>query len=281
MRRQYLATPSRVLIPVIILAGAFAALLIVDQPVFCGLISFYLGTDVFKLLLQFLLITVIGGGVFAYFNARREEQLRADARIAGLQALDRELGEAHRAVKRVKRNMRAQLRRESDGSARIDQAAFEAALGDLLDAQIATEEVRESIAVRGDLLDQQAVQQLSSVLRYAARQLHDVFEDYERNRVQRDGGDFILDAASPNLVDFFLTGELPDAVRAEQARARDENASLSDRFAALGRIEIIREMSSESLRYGRVTTECFRVAITQIRASLAEAMHRAPYAPVH
>lgn len=278
MKPHRTATPSRVLIPVVLTAGVLAVVLVADQPVFCGLLSAWLGAEVFKLLLQFLLITVIGGGVFAYFNARRDEQARADARIAGLQALDRELGEAYRAAKRVKRNMRAQLSR-TDTGARLNKAAFETALVELLDAQIAAEEVREHIAVRTDLLDPQAVTQLSALLRYAARQLHDVYEDYERSRVRRDGDDFIIDAAAPNLEDFLLVDASPATVQAHCDLARQGDIALVARFAALRTIEEMRERTNDGRRYARVATICFQVAVMQIRASLADAMRRAPYAP--
>jgi len=39
--------------------------------------------DPYKALLQFLLITVLGGGVFAYLTARREEQEIATFMIRG------------------------------------------------------------------------------------------------------------------------------------------------------------------------------------------------------
>ena len=80
------AEPSRrttlVLARIIILALYLAAVLLVDHTIFSGRIEGFLGLEPFKLVLQFLLITVLGGAVFGWLNARKEEQARRDARIA-------------------------------------------------------------------------------------------------------------------------------------------------------------------------------------------------------
>lgn len=269
-------TPSGVLKPVVGIAALLAILLILDNLLFCGRISAALGLEVFKVLLQFLLVTVIGGGVFAYFAARRDEQLKPEARIAGLQALDRELGDAYRAVKRVKRSMRAKLTREDLSSARVNHTAFEIAMEELLDAQIATEEVREHAAVRRDLIDAQRLKQLALALRYASRYLHDVYEDYERGRIPRDGEDYVINTDSPNLMDFLLADASPDDLKLKRARLRADGP-LDTKFEVIADIEATHGDAETARRYGAITTECFRAVVGLLRAELAEALQRAPY----
>jgi hypothetical protein len=252
--------------------------LALDEPLWGGNVSRWLGLEVFKLILQFLLITVIGGGVFAYFAARRDEQARAELKVAELQKLDRELGEAYRATKRIKRSMRSKLSRDGRGTARIEAGAFVSAMDDILDAQIATEEVREDIAVRRDLLDEGGLDHLAFALRYAARYLHDVYEDYERGRVSGHGKEFLIDQASPNLRNFLLDEPVPDDLKAHARRARDDKSPLSTRFRELETFETAR-MASEpgARRHGAVAMECFRMSSAQIRETLARAMRATPY----
>ena len=256
-----------------------ALAMVLDQPLWCGRLTDWLGADVFKLLLQFLLITLLGGGVFAYFAARREEQARAEVRIGDLQTLDRELGDAYRAVKRIKRRMRARLKRGRDASAaKIDEGAFGSTMDEILDAQIATEEVREHVAVRADLMDDPAARHLAFTLRYATRYLHDVYEDFERGRVRRAGSMFVIGGASPNLVDFLLEDALPDDLRSRLATVRDDQRPLKLRFADLEGVERdYAARGTDGRRHGSIAMECFRLASAQIRAALAEALLNKPY----
>lgn len=271
-------TPSAALMPVLGLSAAAALALILDQPLWCGRVSAWLGAEVFKLSLQFLLITVMGGGVFAYFAARREEQAKAEARIAELQKLDRELGVAYRSAKRVKRSMRARLARDGASRGRIDGTAFADAMDAILDAQIATEQVREDIAVRHDLMGGPAVGNLAFALRYAARYLHDVYEDYERGRVRQVKGAFVVDETSPNLRNFLLDDPLPADLQAQLKRARAEQTSLVDRFRELEAFETARQaQGDDARRQGAVAMECFRMASAQIRVKLADALKASPY----
>lgn len=263
-KRPRRVSSSGVLVLVVAVAFLLALVLVLDHPVFADRLSKSLGMEVFKLLLQFLLITVIGGGVFAYIAARRDEQSRVEARIAGLQVLIRELGDAWRATKWSKRNMRAKLRREGGRSARIERSDFEAAIKDVLDAQIVIEEVREHIAVRSDLLEPTAGKRIDSVLRYAARYLHDVYEDHEKARVRRDGEDFVVDTNSPNLFDFLIDDTTPKALM-----PREEDV-LEARFQALARIEADRDKIPHGQRYGAIASESFRVVMAQLRANIAE-----------
>ena len=137
-----------------------------------------------KLILQFLLVGVAGGLVVAYFNHRRDEAEReaaqrakaaekaaadlaaaqelAAVRRTALQELIRQIGDAHRRLKVVKRQMRAAIAREEpdprDPPNRpymVPAGAFERAMEALLNAQISAEEVSDRVAISVDLLSDQ------------------------------------------------------------------------------------------------------------------------------
>lgn len=270
-------TPLSVTLTVlVILAAVMAALLTLDLPLFNLAVSKWFGTEVYKLLLQFFLVTVIGGGIFAWITARRDEQLKAEAKIGQLQALDGELGDAYRAVKRVKRNLRARLRRKDDGSAELDVGAFEAGMDELLDAQIATEEVREHLAVRSDLIDRATRDQMAAALRYASRYLHDVFEDHERGRLRRARGKVFLDHGAPALSDFLLRDASPADLKALREHLRSDGP-LNPRFKAVSELEAALRDADQPRRYGAIMTESFRLCVLALRNELSTAMRRGPH----
>ena len=148
--------------------------------------------EAYKLILQFLLVTVLGGLLLAFLNTRREDDQRVAARLLALQEFIVALGDAYRKLKVVKRRMRSQLLiddADPDGVVRLPlrlrEESFEAAMDELLAAQIAAEEVRDRIGVRSDLLPDITIQRIRSALRYSARYFHDVYQDYEWCRVRR------------------------------------------------------------------------------------------------
>lgn len=269
---------SAVLTFLVVLAALFATALALDLPVFHLAVSKWFGLEVYKLLLQFLLVTVMGGGIFAWVTARRDEQLRTEAKISQLQALDGELGDAYRAVKRVKRNLRARLRRKDDGSAEIDSTAFEAGMEELLDAQIATEEVREHLSVRSDLMDQKTRERLAAALRYAARYLHDVYEDHERGRLRRARSRVFLDSAAPTLADFVLKDASPEALKAVRENLRADGP-LGPRFEIISEMETSLTATRTPLRYAGIMTESFRLSISALRAELATSLRKSTHRP--
>lgn len=262
----------------VVLAALLAAVLALDRPLFQLTLSKWFGAEVYKLLLQFLLVTLMGGGIFAWVTARRDEQLKAEAKITQLQALDGELGEAYRAVKRVKRNLRAKLRRKDDGSAEIDTMAFDIGMEELLDAQIATEEVREHLAIRSDLIDRATRDRMAAALRYAARYLHDVYEDHERGRLRRARGRVFLDSSAPTLADFVLKDGAPDALKTVRDGLRGEGP-LEPRFAVISEMETSLQTTEQPRRYAAIMTESFQLCVRALRGELATATRRNPHPP--
>lgn len=269
VRRSRPTNPHRsspMLLVIVAAAALLAAAFTLDKPLWNGRISAAVGVEPYRLLLQFLLITMVGGGVFAYVTARREDHARRESRIAALQALDRELGDAYRAVKRVKRKMRSRLVRSDGEAARMPADTFISTMDELLEAQIDLEEVREHVSVRSDLLEAAVVDRLSVALRYSSRYLHDVFEDFERGRVVGDGDHYIIDRSSPNIEDFLLESRASKEVRKHLSHFRDDALSAEKRLAALRTIDSLRDSGSEvKARYGEVAMECLRFSSADIR----------------
>ena len=262
-----------------------------------------------KLLLQFGLVTAGGGLLLAYLNKRRDDDVRImedqrrtqELRIAEqtahserlavrravLQELIIELGDAHRRLKVIKRQMRAQLLREGGEPSGSEIAppsfslradAFERAMDGLLNAQIAAEEVRDRIGVRGDLLDKSQIDRLRKALRYGARYFHDVYQDYERCLVVRKGDLYTISAACQNLTNFLIAKSLPaqldrlhlDDLERQFRVMRNDDRTLEQRHAALDRIEALREQDPQRRRYRVVATECFSLAADEMREALAQ-----------
>jgi hypothetical protein len=283
-----------------------------------------------KLLLQFLLVGVGGTLVLAMVNQRRDDAARAEAarkaaaeaeaarkaeeeadaasrqtaalaraavRRAALQDLIRQIGEAHRRLKVVKRQMRAAIPRDEpdpqgppDHPYRIPAAAFERAMDALLNAQIASEEVRDRIEISVDLLERMEIDRIRKALRYGSRYFHDVYQDYEHGRIKRDGDDMLVTSECKNMHNFLFAREPPGDLPPEKRerlqelfnKMHEETRSLEDRYAAFYRIEELRQADRPGARrYRSIATECFSLAGDALRNALwhtcsRDAVHAQP-----
>ena len=264
--------------------------------------------EALKTLLQFFLITGLGGMLVAALgqlrdkenrqaqdrkdadNKRLQEQKDNDARrmsrISALQSLDRELDVAYRSIKVVKRSMRTRIvckERSSSGRPifpyKIPAGAFEENAFSLLKSQITLEDIRAHIWIRTDLFSEEAIGLITKSLEYAARCYHDVFEDFERGRIRREDEYYIIDEACPHM-ELFLSGkkfpgsldESGKILVAEQYDIFiDEKRLISERFDAL---KVIDGFSSDSgsvhFRSPRISNGCFDIAFDKIRATLTD-----------
>jgi len=258
-----------------------------------------------KLLLQFLLVGVGGGLVVAYLNHRRESaqrhaeklaadkkaaddaraavQARAAVRRVALQELIREIGDAHRRLKVVKRQLRAAIAREEpdprDPPNRpyaVPAAAFEQAMEALLTAQVAAEQVRDRVAGSVDLLRRDQIDRIVSALRYGACYFHDAFEDYEYCRVKKRDDKYEVTPVCNNLHNFLYARCLPDDLPAEHRAVlqdrisvmTDDRRPLPERHGALGEIRRLTRADKRERRYRVVATEAFSLAAEELRLAL-------------
>ena len=169
-----------------------SAILLADERLLCKSIQHGIGSEPFKLVLQFLLITVAGGAVFALINTRKEEDARLEARTKAIQSLSRELSEAYRSMKKSRRQLRSRLVRNNPKRLHSKKNDFEACMDELLAAQIALEQVEDSIETSSGLFDATQFTRIGTALHYASRYLHDVFENFEKGCVEREEDSYVI-----------------------------------------------------------------------------------------
>ncbi|HEX8528283.1 hypothetical protein [Allosphingosinicella sp.] len=298
---------------------AFGATLLVAAAVLLAMfMTDYRGTadnfriEAAKLLLQFVMVGVGGTLILAYVNDRRDsaarrqieaaeaEKTAADARTkaqgraairrGALQELIGRVGDAHRRLKVVKRQMRSAIPRaepDPDGPPerpyRVPAEAFVQAMDDLLHAQIASEEVGDRIDVSVELLEPYQIERMKKALRYGARYFHDVYEDYEHGRVKRVGDEFEITCNCNNLHNFLFGREPPRNLSPEHQerliagfrQMHDQNRSLEQRYKALEEIEELRQADRphgdgrpRRRRYRSIATECYALAGDELRQAL-------------
>lgn len=249
--------------------AAAALLLIVAESGF-GAVSAVAGTETYRLLTQFFLITAGGGVLLAIVGNARDETSRRQARGASVQSLQWELDGAYRALKKTKRTLRAQRLHSGgtqgigDACQRIARPAFEAAMADLLEAQLQLETICDHIGQRNDILNPVRLERMTAPLRYLARFYHDVHEDFEKGPIRLEGEYYVLDDAA-NLIDFLRSSRDPPRVRPSEIEALLERLKtapkLRDRAAAL--VAIIQVSPKQEpgergrVRYVDVANACY------------------------
>lgn len=272
----------RLLFKILSAAGTAAVMLIVlvlAADVSCWKLP-QLSGEVIKILLQFLLVTVTGGTPLAILSWRQSERQRRQAIVEKLQDLDDQLGEAYRNMKACKRRIRSCRVAPPPAGLEIPAEAFERLMDQILSAQLAMEEVQDSISTRRHLLGEEDRSTIEKLLRYPARYLHDVYEDFEKGRVRRSEGSY-LGAEAGNLRDFIDPDALPEPIAVDLAQFSRRNLPLKERVEAFDRLraEERRIASEESQRtkrevnrrrFARVAYEACRTA-SQVMKGLVDA----------
>jgi hypothetical protein len=232
--------------------------------------------ELYKLLVQFFLITGGGGALLVVIGNFRDEAIRRQGRAAAIYDLDRELDRAHRALKKAKRTLRAhrahgceaEVPGQSIATAQeecpIPSVAFEQAMEELLEAQLQLEGICDHIADRNDVLNRARLERMKAPLRYVSRYYHDVYQDYEQGRTTLRGGCYSLRGA-PNLLDYLRRKQDGDPERTADledllAVLIDKERGFEARGAALAVIEETRRGGDgRKPRYGDVAGACFEL----------------------
>lgn len=286
MEMDYLASkfrPVHISLGIIGIALSLAVLLLVDASTW-KVLSSRIDEDHHKILFQFLLITSVGGGVFAFVAAIKDEQARRERWLQSAQVTEREMSEVYRAMKRSKRLLRSRL--VPGRGFQVTAEDFRASMDELLGAQIRAEALEDDLPSRIDLFDAERLSQLGQLLHYAARYLHDVYEDFEKARVRVVGDIYVIaiqredgtvEALCSNLIDFV---DMPDRVAGLGAMPRDVEyilrrmkaggISLAERISHLDEIERIRKTFPHRPRYTKIAYECFRIAVAEVRNAAHE-----------
>ncbi|WP_439381516.1 hypothetical protein [Amycolatopsis lexingtonensis] len=149
-----------------------------------------LGLEAYKIVLQFLLVAVLGGGVTLVFHAfnreaelkaqrSRQEEERALVLREARQRHLRELVEQYNVVKRARRMLRAQALVSRPGQAghRVRVAKYDELLQVILDAQLSMETMRHVVRADDKLFP--AHRELAGYLNTAADCLRSLLTEYE------------------------------------------------------------------------------------------------------
>jgi hypothetical protein len=282
---------------------ALAAILLADERLLAKRIQHGIGKEPFKLLLQFLLITVAGGAVLALVNTRKEEDARdearrkdqdardearrkdedarrearakdedarREARTKAIQSLSRELSEAYRSMKESRRRLRSRLVRSDPKRLHSKRDDFEACMDELLAAQIALEQVEDNIEISSGLFGTEQFNRISAALHYAARYLHDVFENFEKECVGREKDSYVIAERCRNLRDFLGEplddADFCDSVKELYDQYREKSRPPEKRHDVLLEIEKLRQKSERGgYRYRKIAFECIRSASRELR----------------
>jgi hypothetical protein len=173
------------------------------------------GVEAYKILLQFILIAVLGGGVSLVYQAfnrdadlkaqrARQDEERAMALRESRQRHLRDLAEQYNVVKRARRMLRAQALAYQPGKAerRLRVAKYDEFLQVVLDAQLSLETMSHVIGADAELFPTQS--DLIASLGVAETYLRSLITEYENFLPSADpGGDASVDLVRlPVLADF-------------------------------------------------------------------------------
>jgi hypothetical protein len=173
--------------------------------------------ETFKIVLQTILVTGGGGILVLLLGNLRDEATRRQERASAIQSLDRNLDATYRSLKKIKRSLRAHRTAcphdtsvgptsSPASSYRIARTIFHNAMRDLLDAQVELESVCEHIRQRTDLLEADRLDRMKLSLDYISRYYHDVHEDFEKHRLDREPKAYILKPGS-HILNWLRTRE--------------------------------------------------------------------------
>jgi hypothetical protein len=158
--------------------------------------------ETYKLVMQFALVTLVGGAVFLVFAILRHREERRLARYAALQTLDREVDGAYRALKKAKRMLRAACGGAIAPPYSISKKKFESLMEEFLDAELEVELLLQHIAARDDLLSESEIDTVTENLDRAKIYYHDIYEDYEYGKVPLRGGNYVVGESAARLAAF-------------------------------------------------------------------------------
>lgn len=189
-----------------------------------------------------------------------------------------------RSVKHVKRMLRIQMRLEGD-VIRIPKEDFEKRMEELDKLQISIEQAVVAVRGRTDLMSDEVRERIYGAVRYAARYLHDVVQEFEQEKedkhgtVKLDGESYVIDRGCVMLRDFLTRVEVPSDVAPEldkmKRREDDENWD-GERWKAFCVINDLRRKAranasnaaeasgDKRTRYRVVAQECFAMAVREL-----------------
>jgi hypothetical protein len=273
-KQKQIAVRTRWEVIVLVIAAAFSLAFLFDHCLFGDRISTWLGSDLFKIVAQFLFVTLLGGIVFVLLKTLSEEAQKREARQAAKRDLAKETDGLYRSVKHVKRMLRTQMRLERD-VIRIPKGEFEERMEELDKLQISIEQVVVAVSGRTDLMSDEVRERIYRAVRYAARYLHDVVQEFEQEKEDEHGTAklddefYVIDENCVMLRDFLTRVEVPSKVALELGKMKDREDDESwdgERWKAFATISDLRGKTSDDkrTRYRVVAQECFAMAVREL-----------------
>jgi hypothetical protein len=226
--------------------------------------------DIVKLVVQFFLITVVGGlaiWTLNYLNEqRREYEKRSKDNIDSMHIILSTISELYRAIKRTKRILRSRSNwyKTKEDTVVCPQGDFVDIMDELQDIQIRMEMLRDDVSARHYVFPPGMADVIDKELHYVTRYLHDVFEEYERGHVQFSDDKALIGSECHNLQDFIYQRKMPqqfaDAVEEFTDAERGGHLSVAERCNHLLQISEIRDELGRQ-RYAGVASALERFPI--------------------
>jgi hypothetical protein len=250
---------------VLVAAIALCLLVLLDNRVFGGAVASFLGEKVFSSVVQFALITLLGGVVTLFVGLLKDdEEARAKQRERERQILA-DLDKAYRSTQPIRRVLRSRSQKTSDGL-EIPIEFFEKNLDELNHVQLSLEQLRNLGLTEVDALHGDRASNVRRAIRYSARYLHDVFQDFEQSRVDRTPPNYVITARCTNLCDFVGPVEVPVDIANEFDVMTDDKKTLNDRWQAFNKINSKRKSDPNGRRYKPIAEECFALVQAELSA---------------
>lgn len=231
-----------------------------------------IGDDGPKMILQFLFASIVGGGFLALIGARKDQDAQRESRARAIEALNAKLRESYRSLKGCRRRLRSQ-RIAGKPLPAFECKQFEQSMEELLTAQLALEEVEDSIEINEALLSEASTKRILAAVHYAQRYFHDVYEDFEKGRVSRRDGTYATEADCLHVLDLMTDAKPPENVKECYQRYKNNALSLWERDEELRQIiEQLKKDEEEgkvTQRYRKIAYQCIRVASEELSVSSA------------
>jgi hypothetical protein len=236
----------------ILLAVVGSVFLLLDARYLENAISNGIGSDGYRALLSFSLGTLLGGLVFLYLKETNDRQ---EALGAIRQQQERKISEKnslridflmnmdnlYRQVNQIKRNMRAYVNSVEINGFRIERKKFEELMSSLNEVQAKVESLEEIASVRRDIFTDKTKGRIRAALRYSARCLHDVFEEYENGQTMIEDEYFLIPEECSTIRGFFRKWTPPGDISEPgsiEARGKIAQRWRKESRRALGRANI-------------------------------------------
>jgi hypothetical protein len=230
--------------------------------------------EIAKVLVQFLLITGVGGLTVWSLNflneRRREREQKAQDRIASMHSILTTISELYRSIKRTKRILRSRSNwcQSNQDIIACKQTDFVEIMDEVQDIQVRMEMLRDDISARQYIFPAGMGKILEKELHYVARYLHDVFEEYERGKVAFADDQALIGESCDNLKDFIyqrtMPQELTSAIEEFTNAERLGVLSVTERRNHLRTLSDIRDSLGRQ-RYAGVASALVYLAMSHIK----------------